>query len=880
MKVSTTDNPARSSTLTPNVPDASSRLFCLGSVYHRFSAMVDRFPHAVAVEWYEGSIDYRELKEKSDRLAACLSQRGIVAGDLVGVYLPQGVEAIVSFVAIVKLGAAYVPLAADYPAERLAFIIADANVAAVIADSRLDRLSLGGFDRIVDLDAAMADDGCLSVVAAEEVVDRDWLSAPIYVIYTSGSTGQPKGVVVCQRGVLNLVIDANYIDIKPEDKIGQVSNLAFDAATFEIWGALLNGGCLCIIKKEVLLDSKRLYIELRNRRIDSLFVTTALFDRLSQIEPEIFATLKYLLFGGEAVNIDAVRRITTAGKPRHLLHVYGPTENTTFSTFYEITSLGDNDRTIPIGKTLPGVGLRVLNELLVDVAIAEVGELYLTGCSLAIGYLNRPEINNDRFVFLPGDSSQRWYKTGDLVKILDDGNIEFVGRTDRQVKIRGLRIELEEIELAFQRHTAVNKAFVTVGKVTDDRKQLMACIQSDDKRLTTRELQKFLQPVLPPWAIPNQIKILSQFPLTPNGKIDWRALLKDDPAENENLTDADVSQNELENRLRTSWMKALGVKTIDLDDNFFDCGGDSLLVMQLCETIRQETGKQISPTTVYQNPTIREMAIVLQDPSFADRKVVLANPGNSDIPRLFWCVQTGFSRDLFVKYIDSEQPLYCIDLGVESIENPREHIANWAQECWAEIQSIQPEEPYYLGGLCLGGLLALEIANLIEESGKKVLFLGLLETRLNHHLLSPQHSLLYDFILLCEHVEYTIDLHHRRMQELSIPEKIAYIGKRTIGRIGRRTKPSEIERTDTSRKLAQQAFDAYLPKRRFSGVVDLFVSARYTRINPGWDRVLLHPPNWHISSGGHFACVGEPGVGNFTKRLIQLIRERSSTQPK
>jgi amino acid adenylation domain-containing protein len=878
MRVSTTDYLARSSIITPSALDASSRLGDLGSVSRCFAAIVDRVPHRVAVEWDEGSIDYRQLNEKSDRLAAYLRHWGIVAGDLVGVYLPAGVEAIVSFVAIVKLGAAYVPLAADYPAERLAFIIADANVAAVITDRRLNLSSLGGFDRIVDLDAAMADDGCLSAVVAEEAIDRDWLSAPIYVIYTSGSTGRPKGVVVCQRGVLNLVIDANYINIESGGRIGQVSNLAFDAATFEIWGALLNGACLCIVKKEVLLDAKRFYNELRNRRIDSLFITTALFDRLSQIEPDIFATLKYLLFGGEAVNIDAVRRITTAGKPCHLLHVYGPTENTTFSTFYEITNLGDDDRTIPIGKPLSGVGSRILNESFVDAAIAEVGELYLTGSSLAIGYLNRPEINDDRFVFLPGDSSQRWYKTGDLVKLQDNGNIEFVGRTDRQVKIRGLRIELEEVELAFQRHSAVTKAFVTVSEVTDDRKQLIACIQSEDDRLTTRELQTFLQPILPPWAIPSQIKILSQFPLTPNGKVDWRDLFKDDPVEN--LTVADTSQNELENRLCKSWMKALGVKTIDIDDNFFDCGGDSLLVMQLCEIIRQETGRQISPTTVYQNPTIRQMAIVLQDPSFADRKVVLANSGNSDLPQLFWCVQTGFSRDLFIKHIDSEQPLYCIDLGVESIENPTEHIANWARECWIEIQAIQPEEPYYLGGLCLGGLLALEIANLIEESGKKVVFLGLLETRLNYHLLSPQHSLLYNFILLAEHVEYAVDLHHRRMQELSIIEKLAYIGKRTIGRIGRRTNPSEIERTDTSRNLAQQAFDAYLPKRRFSGVVDLFVSARYTRINPGWDGVLLHPPNWHISSGGHFACVGEPGVGNFTKRLIQSIRERSSTQSK
>ncbi len=454
------------------------------TVHELFAAQAARTPDAVALLYGEQSMTYRQLNERANQLAHGLRRRGVAPGTLVAVCVERGVDLIVAMLGILKAGGVYVPLDPEHPASRLASMLQDAGASLVLTHEQwLEQLP----DHLAD-----QDQGCEPIC-----LDRDWptiASEPTddpdsgvtaqdlaYVIYTSGSTGRPKGVCVPHRAIVRLVINTDYVQLNASDRIAQAANASFDAATFEIWGGLLNGAQVIGLGPDVTLSPPRLARAIEQHGITVLFVTTALFNQLAVESPGIFAPLRCLLFGGEAVDPGRVRSVLAQDPPHRLLHVYGPTENTTFSTWYQVDAVTEDARTVPIGRPIANSTAYVLDDRRQPVPDGATGELYVGGDGLARGYLNDPELTVARFVEHPFSDgpNDRLYRTGDLVRQRSDGDIEFIGRIDTQIKLRGFRIELGEIESALQQVAALKHGVVVCREDEPGEKRLVAYLVSE-----------------------------------------------------------------------------------------------------------------------------------------------------------------------------------------------------------------------------------------------------------------------------------------------------------------------------------------------------------------------------------------------------------------
>jgi amino acid adenylation domain-containing protein len=458
--------------------DAGAPYPVAASLQALFEEQVRLRPEAPAVLAADGGeVSYGELNRRANRLAHGLRARGVGAGSRVGLCCDRSVELVVGVLAIVKAGGAYVPLDPDYPAERLAFMIEDSALQVLVGEE----------GALAQLPAAQREAMDVVLISGSEAADGPDADPPVtaggaslaYVIYTSGSTGRPKGVAVPHRAVTRLVRDTNYVRLEPGDRIGQAANISFDAATYEVWGALVNGAATVVIPREVALSSRALAATLRERRVTSLFLTTALFARVAHEVPDAFATLSELMFGGEKADPATARAVLTAGGPERLLHVYGPTESTTFASWHHLAAVPPGTDNLPIGLPLGNTSLHVLDRWGAPAPAGVTGELCVGGDGLAWGYWNRPELTAERFVPGAPESGGRLYRTGDLVRRRGDGAVEFLGRLDHQVKIRGFRIEPGEIEARLLEHPAVLQTLVMAREDTPGDRRLVAYVVQD-----------------------------------------------------------------------------------------------------------------------------------------------------------------------------------------------------------------------------------------------------------------------------------------------------------------------------------------------------------------------------------------------------------------
>ncbi|MDC9623364.1 amino acid adenylation domain-containing protein [Xenorhabdus sp. XENO-7] len=581
-------------------------------IHQLFEAQAAIRPAATAVVYEDQTISYDELNRRANRLAHYLISLGVRPDDRVAICLERSPELVVGLLAILKAGGAYVPLDPTYPAERLVYMLDDAAPVALLTQT-------AWVDKLISPVPAVVLDTQESSLAAQPDNNPDAQALGLtsrhlaYVIYTSGSTGLPKGVMVEHRNVLRLIINNGFTDISPDDCIAHCANVSFDAATWEVWTGLVHGARILLIPEKTLLQPAYFGQCLSSEGVSALFLTTAVFNQYASLIASSLSGLRYVLFGGEQIDIRSAIRLRTDYPPKHLLHVYGPTETTTFATAYEIPLTEGEDRKIPIGHPIANTRIYILDTQGRPVPLGVTGEIHIAGAGVARGYLNRPELTAERFLTDPfsSDPDARMYKTGDLGRWLPDGNIDYLGRNDFQVKLRGFRIELGEIEARLMQCHGVREAVVLVREDEPDHKRLVAYVRPlDGVELVLAELRQQLAQHLAEYMLPSAFMVLDAFPLTPNGKLNRQALpAPDSSAVVAHGYEAPVGEEEI--TLARIWQDLLGLERVGRHDHFFELGGHSLMAVQLTTRIQTEFLVDIPIASLFLSPKLAEQANII-----------------------------------------------------------------------------------------------------------------------------------------------------------------------------------------------------------------------------------------------------------------------------
>jgi amino acid adenylation domain-containing protein len=575
-----------------------------------FAASVAATPDAPAVRFGAEELTYAELDARANRLANHLQRNGVGDESAVGICVGFGVDWVIGALATIKAGGAYVPLDTTYPAARIELMCADAGVrVALVHNAFRDHLPSGTALVVLDDQAGPA------ALAAEPDTAPDSRPVPeslAYVMYTSGSTGRPKGVEVTHRGIVRLVSGTDYLPLRPGDVVAQVSNVSFDAATFELWGALLNGALLVGVEREVLLSAPRLAGQLRTDGVTAMFLTTALARQLATTAPETVSGLRCLLFGGEAADPRLVAGLLGANGPQ-VVNVYGPTETTTFATWHPWpagAAAPRPDEPIPIGRPIANSTAYLLDADLQPVGPGRIGEIFLGGDGVARGYAGRADLTAERFLPDPfGRPGSRLYRTGDLGRYLPNGEIEYLGRIDRQVKIRGFRIEPGEIESCLHETGRVRAATVQVRRDGTGSAMLIGYVVPAEPGLPMDELLATLRERLPAHLVPATLVALDALPVTGNGKLDVAALPDVGSGEKRRAQPT----TDTERTVLAAWQEVLGTTELGVDDDFFLLGGHSITAGQVMTRIRAALGIPAPLRLIFDNPTVATLARVLDE---------------------------------------------------------------------------------------------------------------------------------------------------------------------------------------------------------------------------------------------------------------------------
>lgn len=539
------------------------------TVKELFEETAGQFPHKPAVVSENKTITYESLNGQANQLAGYLREKGVKSGDCVAVMVDRSVETIIGICAIVKVGGIYVPIDSSYPEERVQFIIKDCMPKVILTNNEGNTFGIPAFH------LAELGNSPKTVQNPETYSTSDDL---IYIMYTSGTTGKPKGVMIKHKSVVRLVRNTNYINLDYRTVILQTGSMAFDAATFEIWGALLNGGELHLEKQEIILDPGSLKQRIVNKHINTMWLTVSLFNQLVDMNPTVFDSLDTLVIGGEKVSEVHIGKLLSHNSRIRLYNAYGPTETTTFATWHEITK-DDLKGTIPIGKPISNTKVFIMNgDNLCGIGM--IGEVCIAGDGVAAGYLNQPGLTGEKFVKSLLDPGLL-YRTGDLARRLPDGNLVYMGRIDEQIKLRGFRIELGEIESAIRKLPGIRDAVVTLSE--QGGKHLCAYFAADEKKAIS-EIKELLRKELPEYMVPPALMQISKIPVTSNGKTDRKAL-PDIPMISESSYLA--PRNKTEETAVAMFEEILGVDKIGMNDNFYELGGDSIKAIRVVSRLRE-----------------------------------------------------------------------------------------------------------------------------------------------------------------------------------------------------------------------------------------------------------------------------------------------------
>jgi amino acid adenylation domain-containing protein len=691
------------------------------------TAAVTKSPSRVAIECGDRTVTYLEMENRANQLANHLIAAGVKKQELVGIYLERSPELVIALLGVLKSGGCYVPLDPLFPQERLAYMIDDARISIVLTQSTLVSSLPGGQHTLVCLDA---DRECIfKENTISPKIDR-CVSDLAYTIYTSGSSGKPKGVMIEHRSVVNCLSSMKRRPgFDQSDVMVAVTTISFDIAVLEIFLPLISGGKLVIATKPETNDGSLLADLLQRRHATMLQATPVTWRLLLDAGWEAPRGMK-MLCGGEALPPELATRLLR-GQGR-LWNMYGPTETTIWSAVYNVTAAAGP---VPIGPPISNTQFYIVDNELQPVPIGVPGELLVGGIGLARGYLNRPNLTTERFIASDlGGAATRLYKTGDFVRYRLDGCIEFLGRSDFQVKVRGYRIELEEIEHVLSQHESIkDTAAVTWVDSNADISLVAYYIPIPGKSIPPEDLKKHIQRQLPGYMCPSFFVELHSFPVTPNGKINRKAFPPPDLSAATAESNYVAPRTEFEAHLAKIWQKVLKRRTIGLDDDFFDLGGHSLLAAKLFVAIEEEIGVKLSLATLFHCPTIRILSENIKSRvQFSNWTSLVPIQTHGEKPPLF-LVHGAEGNVLLYRSLSQclgqEQPVYGLQflgLGGEGLLN--KSIEAMAAEYIKEIRILQPTGPYYLGGYCLGGTIAFEIAQQLRRAGEVVELLAMIET--------------------------------------------------------------------------------------------------------------------------------------------------------
>jgi amino acid adenylation domain-containing protein len=683
-----------------------------------FEGQVQQTPNAIALSMEGRSLSYHSLNARANQLARLLRERGVLTQTVVGVCLERSLEMVVACLAVMKAGGTYVPLDPDYPQDRIRFMVEDSGALLVITTSTLLERFTGQACRAVLLDR---EEGVLQQTAEHDLPPQATAEDLVYIIYTSGSIGQPKGVEIRHRSLVNFLWSMKREPgCASRDVMLSVTTLSFDIAGLELYLPLLVGAQVEIVSRAVAADGRKLSACIGRVQPTLMQATPATWHLLLDAGWSGNASLTALC-GGEALGQDLAKEL--GKRTKALWNMYGPTETTIWSTIERVEV---DDQEITIGRPIENTEIYVLDDQLQPVPIGVSGEIYIGGDGLARGYHRRPDMTADRFIPHPFSihPNARLYRTGDLGRYRKDGKILHLGRMDHQVKIRGFRIELGEIESVLSRHPKLTKAVVTAREDRHGLKQLIAyVVPVEGSPIAAEELRSFMRSVLPDYMVPLYCMFLEQLPLTANKKVDRGALPPPDFEHHSGGSSYVQPRNGMEVQLTALWQQVLEVQEIGVHDNFFDLGGNSLKAAQLFFHLETVFGKQLPLATLFQAPTIAELADVLTRANWTPpwQSLVAIQPSGSATP-IFMVPGVGGNVLVFAKLaklMGSEHPIYGLQArGLDGKEAPFTSVPEMASHYVHAIRQVQPEGPYLMAGVCTGGLIVYEMAQQLATEGK------------------------------------------------------------------------------------------------------------------------------------------------------------------
>lgn len=856
------------------------------SLHQLFEQQVELYPDALALISETEQLTYRQLNQRVNQLAHYLQKQGVTEETLVAICLERSIEMIVGILAVLKAGGAYIPLDPSYPVERLGFMLSDSQAEVLITKQEI----------LEKLPASCAKTVCLDIhfneiarESQENFISSSKADNLAYIIYTSGSTGTPKGVLGTHRGTVNGLhwLWKTYPFTK-EEVCCQKTAISFVDSVWEIFAPLLQGIPTVIIPDAVVLDPQLFIETLADHKVTRIVLVPSLLrlllDSYSYLTKNL-SHLKLWITSGEALSVDLAQTFQKLMPEAKLINLYGSSEVSANVTYYDTSLLPKQATSIPIGRPIDNTQIYVFNRHLQLTSIGVVGELYIGGDGLARGYLHRTELTQERFIDNPFVPRTKLYKTGDLVRYLNDGNLEYFGRYDDQVKIRGFRVELGEIAEAIAQHKDVRESVVIVQNDDQDSKRLIAYVVTDKQDIVSQLLPD-LQQKLPNYMIPSGFVVLDSLPLTPNGKVDKRSLSSDNLIK-PNATKSFVAPRNLtELSLVKTWENLLNTSPIGVTDNFFDLGGHSFLAVRLMAQIHDRFGHNLPLSTLFKNPTIEKLATILKEPvrENSNSHLVAIQPNGSKIP--FFCMHGagGGVRQYFnlSRRLGEDYPFYALQHTPNEEEPKIISVEETASRYLKEIRQVQPNGPYLLGGHCYGGVLAFEMGQQLQRQGETVSLLVVIDAILTETVVKPAEDDDAKFLLrMTESIktDSNIDfsLPFEELKNLPLNEQFHLVNQKA-NFIFTETEIKDFLLYYKLFKAHVQAMRDYVPQayphsmtllRAKEEIIHDFESPEFHTDDPllGWGKCSSQPIQVVEVPGDHFSIFVEPNVQELANQL-------------